>query len=79
MALEIQAYMDQLTFLGEKQLSFRVGINSESLVAGVIGQKKFIYDLWGDTVNTASRLEFTGHPGRSAGDKNSVRPHPAGF
>ncbi|MDY7013655.1 MAG: PAS domain S-box protein, partial [Cyanobacteriota bacterium] len=45
-------------------LSLRVGINTGSVVAGVIGQKKFIYDLWGDAVNIASRMEASGFPGR---------------
>ncbi|MDY6781870.1 MAG: PAS domain S-box protein [Cyanobacteriota bacterium] len=45
-------------------LSLRVGINTGSVVAGVIGQKKFIYDLWGDAVNIASRMESSGLPGR---------------
>ena len=48
----------------EADLQIRVGVNTGNLVAGIIGKSKFIYDLWGDTVNVASRMESTGMPMR---------------
>ena len=62
-ALEITALAECVPFFGER-LAMRIGIHSGPVVAGIIGKKKFSYDLWGDTVNTAARMESHGEAGK---------------
>ncbi|MCH7662404.1 MAG: adenylate/guanylate cyclase domain-containing protein [Chloroflexi bacterium] len=64
MALDILLYCSTLPPQNGTPIRFRIGINSGALIAGVIGQKKFHYDVWGDTVNIASRMESHGVAGK---------------
>ena len=63
MALDMQKAIERFTWPTGERMLLRVGINTGPVVAGVIGARKFAYDLWGDTVNVASRMESHGTPG----------------
>lgn len=62
-ALEVMAYVNQLAQASSEPLGLRIGINTGSVVAGVIGHSKYSYDIWGDAVNIAARLQQTAKTG----------------
>lgn len=63
LALDIQAYIEKGIVINGQTINCRIGINSGPVMAGVIERKKISYNVWGDTVNTASRMESHGIPG----------------
>ncbi len=69
-AMEMRMYANMINKIkesvGEETWQIRLGVHSGPLVAGVIGQSKFAYDIWGDTVNMASRIEEHGQPGEAS-------------
>ena len=56
--------VDRHAQLGDKTFEVRVGVHSGDVVAGIVGVKKFAYDIWGDTVNTAARMEQNSEAGK---------------
>ena len=73
MALEMRDLLQRDFHINQMHLEVRIGIGTGPVVAGVVGKKKFIYDLWGDTVNIASRLTSEGVPGMVQVDETTFR------
>jgi guanylate cyclase len=71
MALEMRDYVKSRPSFQGNRIQFRIGINSGAVVAGVVGLQKFHYDVWGDAVNFASRMESQGLPGKIQISRNT--------
>jgi adenylate cyclase len=65
LALAMLDAQSRQLMLGNERLSLRIGIHTGSATAGIIGDRRFSYDVWGDAVNIASRMESHGMPGRT--------------
>jgi adenylate cyclase len=79
MAIEMRDYMNMLSGIRKARLQIHIGIGTGPVVAGVIGMKKFIYDLWGDTVNIASRVTSEAGPGMIYVDTTTYKRVRQGF
>ena len=73
MSLEMQAFVSRYTAPNGEKMSLRVGMATGPVVAGVIGRRKFSYDLWGDTVNVAARMSSEAQPGLTQVDAVTFR------
>ncbi|MEX2047523.1 MAG: adenylate/guanylate cyclase domain-containing protein [Chloroflexota bacterium] len=79
LALGMLAYVAERRRIGARCLDFRIGINSGPVIGGVIGRRKFVFDIWGDPVNTAARMESHGEPGRIQLTRETYRLLADGF
>jgi len=73
LALAMRDLLHENFDVNRRRLEVRIGIGTGPVVAGVVGKKKFIYDLWGDTVNIASRITSEGTPGMIQVDETTYR------
>jgi adenylate cyclase len=74
----VSEWNDKREARGLRRWEVRIGVNTGELIAGVIGKKKFAYDVWGDAVNIAARMETNGEPGKvniSAATYEWVKSH----